>query len=349
MAVGPWYNWHHTIENPPLRWGVKPDPQGSNLDVYNLLELDDIVFFKATQKKSKRFSTNGIFGVGKITKKIFDDKNPYFYDEIKQNKVLYPYRFHLEPIKIVDSDQDIVPWIKRLPYTKGLNHIVEAGPLKLLIKRTDKKWKTKLGHNLAKFPFEINEFYPKREIWRKLKVGVMGGIRPNVRENYVVVFLDAPTPNPKPGQSHNIYQDRYDAQTGLFYYTGAGQRGNQTLSGRNGWLANSNKNKTPIYFFRQYNFGGKHQYVGPVLVKGIRKEIQLDDLGKNRKVYIFLLEPNPNAELSEEDAIKREIESEEKIEKPSKQTKKQIIQNLKRLNAKVTIRGVRTHRDSKAQ
>ena len=81
------------------------------------------------------------------------------------------------------------------------------------------------------FQFEVNQFYPKMEIWKTLKVSNLGGIRLNKKENFLVIFLDAPTPNPKPDQGHNIYHDRYDLQTGLYYYTGAGQKGDQTLRG----------------------------------------------------------------------------------------------------------------------
>lgn len=40
------------------------------------------------------------------------------------------------------------------------------------------------------FPFAINKFYNKEEIWRGLEVGARGGIRVNKEKNFVVVFSD---------------------------------------------------------------------------------------------------------------------------------------------------------------
>jgi len=137
----------------------------------------------------------------------------------------------------------------------------------------------------------INDFYIKKRIWRDFHVSSQGGIRPNISENLVVVFLDAPTPNPKPGQAHNIYQDRYDPSAGVYYYTGAGQEGDQKHTGPNARLINSNKDKTTIHFFRQYNLSGLHQYIGKVKVVKISQATQPDVHGKNRRVFVFSLQP----------------------------------------------------------
>ena len=42
--------------------------------------------------------------------------------------------------------------------------------------------------------------------------------------------------------NHNIYHDRYDQESGLIYYTGKGQVGEQTLGGVNGRIANAKQN-----------------------------------------------------------------------------------------------------------
>ncbi len=338
MAVGPWTHWSHTQNNLPLQWGVKKDSRNSNFAIYEKLQIGDIVFIKESRKRTKHFGKNGIFGVAKVTRKFEERKIRYWPDEIIKKRVIYPYRFELDPIFLGKSDKDLIPWVKGLPYTKGLNHVVDEKPLKQLLNNANKKWKTKLEY--TKIPFEVNEFYQKRDIWKKLKVGAQGGIRPNKSKNFVVIFLDAPTPNPKPGQAHNIYQDRFDFRTGLFHYTGAGQKGSQTLQGQNSWLVNANRKGSIIHFFRQYNFGGKHQYVGEVTVEKILTEKQPDTYGKNRKVYVFLLKPSSDVVLSEDDSINREIESELDFS-PKRESKGKIIAKIKNLDKKTSKKGAR--------
>jgi hypothetical protein len=82
----------------------------------------------------------------------------------------------------------------------------------------------------SEFPFVINGFYEKKHVWRTLGVAGQGGIRPNKHKNFVVVFFDTRNPKPVPGRSHNIYRDYYDEPTGLYRYTGEGQKGDQKLN-----------------------------------------------------------------------------------------------------------------------
>jgi len=190
--------------------------------------------------------------------------------------------------------------------------------------------------------YTLNEFYPKSRIWRDFNVGNRGGIRPNRANNFVIVFLDAPTPNPKPGHDHNIYQDRYDPSTGVYLYTGRGQEGNQVPTGPNAWLINATKNNSTIHFFRQYFLGGLHQYIGKVKVVTVNQETQPDSHGKNRLVYVFSLKPESEAIVTEDDAFQREINFE--VTKTKKESKKQIRKNIERMNKLLSKRGVRTHK-----
>lgn len=144
------------------------------------------------------------------------------------------------------------------------------------------------------FPFEKDQHYAKKEIWQKLHLSNQGGIRLNKDENFLVVFMDAPELYQRTSQGSNIYHDTFDKNTGLYQYTGAGQKRNQTLNKENGWLKNAEQNNTKIHFFRQFNIGKKHQYIGQVQVEKIISSIQPDSTGKNRLVYIFYLRPIKN-------------------------------------------------------
>jgi len=104
----------------------------------------------------------------------------------------------------------------------------------------------------------------------------------------MVLFMSAHKPN---APENNPYQDRYDEDEGLYHYTGKGKKGNQTLEGINGRLANSNVNDRDIHFFRQHEVGDPHQYVGLVKLEKVISTTQPDENGRNRRVYEFLLKP----------------------------------------------------------
>lgn len=138
------------------------------------------------------------------------------------------------------------------------------------------------------FPFEQGSYYFQKEIRTKLGCGVVSGINYNSYGNFLVIFMNA---HEHTSQEINPYLDRYDSETGLFHYTGRGKKGDQTLTGANARLANSDVDKTIIHFFRQHSFGNKHEYVGIVKLEKIIQNTQPDETGRNRKVYEFLLRP----------------------------------------------------------
>ena len=144
-------------------------------------------------------------------------------------------------------------------------------------------------HYDSSFTFDKDQFYLKKEVWQKLNLSNQGGIRFNKDKNLLVIFMDAPELYRKPSQGSNIYQDTYDKTTGLYQYTGAGQKGPQTLNKENGWLANAEQNDTTIYFFRQFHVEQKHQYIGQVYVEKIITSWQPDNTGKRRRVFVFYL------------------------------------------------------------
>lgn len=173
IALGPWTNWSHTLENPPLRWGVKPSTP-SNIGVFNSLQIDDVVFFYANDNPPTPFSKRGLFGVGRVVKKYDEEKEPYWNDEKLIKKVIYKHRFEIQPLKIVQTDNELLPWVDGLPFTKGLNRIVDQIPLNKLLDSTQKNWNI----DLKSFVDSVNYWKispgPQAEDWvNQQKLGII--------------------------------------------------------------------------------------------------------------------------------------------------------------------------------
>lgn len=189
------------------------------------------------------------------------------------------------------------------------------------------------------FPYHVNGFYRKSEIWRPLGLANQGGIRPNKARNFVVVFFDAPDPRRRPGRSYNIYADFYDRSSGLIRYTGEGQEGDQQLSRGNLWLADARKRGTTIHLFMQHHVGGLHEYIGEVEVESFRAEVQGDVHRSQRKVLVFQIRPISPVAVSEKDATDREIEFEIERKGEPALSQSQLEHELQRLAKLVRARG----------
>ncbi|MBI1663633.1 MAG: AAA family ATPase [Nitrosopumilus sp.] len=137
MITGPWTNWEFSIHNMPMKWGIKPE--ALNNTIYKMMKPGDIVFFYQTLYKPIHFSKRGVFGVGKVIAKK-DSTGPFWPDEVKEGKILYEKIFEIERIKIAQNDDEVIPWIEGLPWTKGLNHIVNENSLSKLLDDVSKKW-----------------------------------------------------------------------------------------------------------------------------------------------------------------------------------------------------------------
>ena len=146
---------------------------------------------------------------------------------------------------------------------------------------------------MENFPFTPGEFYEHDDIWPKLKIGNRGGIRPSNENKIVVIFWNARDEqrNDTSDSLSNIYNDRYEQESGLIYYTGEGQEGDQTLGGNNGRIANAKQNGDEIHLFRQYQARHPRQYMGEVELVDYSVERQPDKNGNERNVYLFILKP----------------------------------------------------------
>ena len=139
IALGPWSNWDHTIQNPPFRWGVNPS-SASNVGVFNALRVGDVVYYYANQDNPRKFSNRGLFGVGIVTRIYDEDHERYWPDEKLKDEVIYKHRFEIKSLKLVTADSGLLPWIDGLPFTKGLNRVANEETLKQLIDSTEKIW-----------------------------------------------------------------------------------------------------------------------------------------------------------------------------------------------------------------
>lgn len=148
LALGGWSNWSHTIQNGPLRWGVDPSTP-SNLGVYNSVEEGDYVVFYQNKDEPAKFTQRGMFGIGRVTRK-YTSEEPYWPDEVSAGNAIYTHRFELEPLKISRDDDEMIPWIDGLPFTKGLNSIKNEEVLAKLLSEIQRKWNLSLGCSFIK-------------------------------------------------------------------------------------------------------------------------------------------------------------------------------------------------------
>ena len=194
------------------------------------------------------------------------------------------------------------------------------------------------------FPYIVGEYYSAHSIRKKYHTGGTQGINPKKDLDLIIVFMSAHTPRKdyetrERFRFRNVYHDSYNDSLGAFLYTGTGQKGDQSLTGRNKSLANAKEDGQKIHLFRQHNPKSTHEYIGEVEVTRIQNDIQKDSDDKERKVIIFHLTPiSPTSgNTSYDDAISREIESDIST-KPTK-TSEQIEKELKKINEKILKEG----------
>lgn len=88
-------NWNVAIERKV--WGVKP-----NLSkLWNRLSEGDIIFFYVTRPIRR------IIGVGRVVDKLdpkFHPPKPLWSDEIREGRVIYPYRFEFQTLHVCRGD-----------------------------------------------------------------------------------------------------------------------------------------------------------------------------------------------------------------------------------------------------
>ncbi len=136
------------------------------------------------------------------------------------------------------------------------------------------------------FPFEKNHYYKSQNIRRTLCCHRQHGINYNEDYNFITILKHAHRDNPNPS---NPYLDKYDEKSGNYYYSGKGTKGNQSLTGANGKLANAKYSRTKIHLFWQYDINSDHKYIGEMKMQEYERKIQLGSDELSRKVYVFTL------------------------------------------------------------
>ena len=147
-------------------------------------------------------------------------------------------------------------------------------------------------------PFEVGAIVSNAVMTEAFKVGNMGGMRRSNTTGTLVLISD---------NTKGLYRDKWN--DGVLHYTGMGKIGDQTLTGnQNKTLAESDTNGVEVHLF-EVEQPGKYRYSGVVGLAGKPyQEIQPDDNGKPRKVWMFPLkkistikeEPNENLKKNTE-------------------------------------------------
>lgn len=129
-------------------------------------------------------------------------------------------------------------------------------------------------------PISIGEVITNGQLSDIFKVGNMGGMRRSKSTGTLVLISD---------NTKGLYHDQW--HDGRLLYTGMGKVGDQVLEGnQNKTLAESNTNGVKVYLF-EVNTPGQYTFTGRVqLAAKPYQEIQPDDNGNDRKVWIFPLE-----------------------------------------------------------
>ncbi|MEM4389487.1 MAG: hypothetical protein QXG98_02395 [Candidatus Micrarchaeia archaeon] len=137
ILTGNLVNWERGIAD--SIWGVKPSLKKE----WDGLSPGDLLIFYVT------YPVMGVIGVGRVENKR-EEKTPLWADEIKEKKVIYPYRFNFKVEyvlpkpswmegKISLKDLNIgYPWIVR----SGLNPVADPKSVELILEKLDLSWNT---------------------------------------------------------------------------------------------------------------------------------------------------------------------------------------------------------------
>jgi len=150
ISTGTPENWETAISG--NIWGV----QESLKHTWEKLQKGDLLFFYASKP------IKGIIGVARIENKFKQDK-PLWAQELKENKVIWPYRFDFKVEFLLPRSN----WESRQVGTVGLKVKIIAGlspikdkeTVKLLLEKMDQTWNTELA-KLEEIPTKI----PKKEV-----------------------------------------------------------------------------------------------------------------------------------------------------------------------------------------
>lgn len=145
-------NWETALNH--KKWGVKPNLEKS---WYRLEEGDALAFYVTKPVK-------GIIGFGKVKKKL-QENYPLWKDEIRSNKVVYPYRWLFEIDALAEqpwSENKIVISDLGIEIRAGLNSLKNKSVITTLLGRVSLQWKKDLSH-LSPKEIQIEKVEPRKE------------------------------------------------------------------------------------------------------------------------------------------------------------------------------------------
>ena len=130
-------NWETALEG--NIWGVR---EGSLKKLWEKISNGDILFFYCLSPVS------GIIGFGKCQAKFKQDK-PLWPYEIKENRVIYPYRWQFETIYVLPKSEWRIRKIHlgreiKIKYRAGLSPIRSIASIALLNEKIEQQWKSRI-------------------------------------------------------------------------------------------------------------------------------------------------------------------------------------------------------------
>lgn len=129
--------------------------------------------------------------------------------------------------------------------------------------------------------FNIGDTISNDELRTEFRVGNMGDMRKSNTFNCLVIISD---------HTKGLYDDKWYGDE--LHYTGMGKVGDQTIEGnQNKTLYYSNTNGVEVHLFEVLETN-KYTYCGVVRLSGEPyQEVQMDDSGNERKVWMFPVKP----------------------------------------------------------
>lgn len=132
--------------------------------------------------------------------------------------------------------------------------------------------------------YDIGQIVSNADIVNKFACGNMGGMRRSHKTNTLVLVTD---------YTKGLYHDKWIG--GVLHYTGMGKRGDMDIHwSQNATLAESGSNGVDVHLFEVID-PAQYIYCGRVkLVAQPYTEIQPDEDGNNRLVWMFPVRPVPD-------------------------------------------------------
>lgn len=135
--------------------------------------------------------------------------------------------------------------------------------------------------------YEIGQVVSNTDIVNTFVCGNMGGMRRSHTTNTLVIVSD---------YTKGLYQDKWIG--GVLHYTGMGKKGNQDINrAQNATLAKCGQNGVDVHLFEVLE-RGKYIYCGRVVLNDEPyEEIQPDDDGEERTVWMFPVKLTPDNDV----------------------------------------------------